>query len=64
LLESLANTASGFGLSYLTWWAISEPVLHRPFHPNEGLTVVLIFTIQSIARNYVWRRLFNTRARP
>jgi hypothetical protein len=51
-------------LSYLTWWAISEPVLHRPFHPNEGLTVVLIFTIQSIARNYVWRRLFNTRPRP
>jgi hypothetical protein len=59
LLESISNTLAGFAVSYLAWIPVSVYLLHRPWHPGEGLVVVLIFTVLSIARNYVLRRAFN-----
>lgn len=58
LLEALLNTASGFLTSLLTQWLVFPWFnLHPSLRDNFALTA--IFTIVSIVRSYVWRRLFN-----
>ena len=59
LLEQVLNVGSGFILSSLVWqfviikwWGI-----HTNF--SENLQITSVFTIVSIIRGYVWRRLFN-----
>lgn len=61
LLESCLNTASGFLVSYLAWPVVCRWVLHMPFHAGPGFEVIGVFTVLSIARNYLWRRVFNRR---
>lgn len=58
LLEAVLNTTSGFLISLLTQWLVF-PWFH--FYPSlhENLTITAIFTVVSIARSYVWRRIFN-----
>ena len=58
LLEAFLNTASGFALSLLTQWLVF-PWFN--LHPSlrENLALTAIFTIVSIVRSYIWRRLFN-----
>lgn len=59
LIESLLNTFSVFVLSMI----ITMIVL--PFYNTDELTwlhsfqITVIFTVVSILRNYIWRRLFN-----
>lgn len=58
LLEACLNTASGFFISLV----ISRVVYPMyGFHASWGqLTqLTVIFTIVSIVRSYLWRRLFN-----
>ena len=57
-LEALLNTASGFLISLLTQWLVF-PWFN--LHPSvrENLALTAIFTIVSIARSYIWRRIFN-----
>ena len=50
LLEQVPNVGSGFIL--IRWWDI-----HTSF--GENLQITSVFTIVSIIRGYVWRRLFN-----
>lgn len=59
LFEQLANTAFGFIVSLLTWEFVVKPIweLHTDFVQN--LSITLLFTVISIARGYVCRRLFN-----
>lgn len=59
LLESCLNTSSGFLVSYLAWPLVCRWVLHVPFRPGAGLSVICVFTALSIVRNYLWRRVFN-----
>lgn len=58
LFEALLNTGSGFITSLLTQWLVF-PWFN--LHPSlqENLSLTAIFTIVSIARSYVWRRIFN-----
>lgn len=58
LLEALLNTASGFVTSLLTQWLVFP---WFKFYPSlqENLSLTAIFTIVSIVRSYVWRRIFN-----
>lgn len=57
LLESLLNTAVGFGISLATqeviFWALS---IHTHFATDVGITC--IFTVVSIIRSFSLRRLF------
>lgn len=57
-LEALLNTASGFLTSLLTQWVVFP---WFQFYPSlhENLTITAIFTVVSIVRSYVWRRIFN-----
>ena len=56
--ESIINTASGFVISLLlAYYVLPYFGLHKSI--TTSLTVVTIFTITSLARNYIIRRLFN-----
>ncbi|WP_044419447.1 DUF7220 family protein [Halarcobacter anaerophilus] len=60
-IESILNTASGFVLSLF----LVNTVL--PFYgfdvkPGQSLEIVLIFTVASVCRSYIWRRVFNKKA--
>jgi hypothetical protein len=59
LLEALVNTGSGWLISYLVWLLIIAPVWGFNASPVEILGINLVFTLVSIVRGYVWRRLFN-----
>ena len=59
LLEQLAGTAAGFLISLLAWEFIVKPFwgLNTNFTTNLGIT--LFFTVLSVARGYLTRRIFN-----
>lgn len=58
LLEASLNTASGFVVSLIVWhYLASWYGIPMPFSTN--LEITGIFTVVSIARSYLWRRLFN-----
>ena len=61
LLESLTNTAIGFVISLITWHFVARAFgIPMPF--GENLMITGIFTVVSIARQYVLRRAFNGRS--
>jgi len=60
-LEQTLNVGSGFILSYVIWVTVITPVFDIQLSTSDNLTVTLIFTAVSLARGYIWRRLFNGR---
>jgi len=62
LIESNINTAIGFFVSVATWKFI-VPIFLPELEPYSGwddsIYITLIFTVISIARNYIVRRVFN-----
>jgi hypothetical protein len=61
-LEATFNTAVGFVVSALVWsWVV--PLFYPELAPYSGWDVAFgitaIFTILSIVRNYIIRRVFN-----
>ena len=63
LFESLVNTVIGFLVSTLTW-AIVARLYGIPMTWADNLGITAIFTVVSIARQYVLRRIFNRRIKP
>jgi membrane protein implicated in regulation of membrane protease activity len=59
LVEAKLNTASGFVISWLTWTYFVVPLYHIQTTHFQNLQVVAIFTVISILRSYLWRRIFN-----
>lgn len=57
-LEASLNTASGFILSWITG-LIVFPLFGWSVSPAQNTAVVGIFTVISVVRSYVWRRIFN-----
>lgn len=56
--ESLANTLSGFFISLLLAYYVF-PLFGMPKSMESSFWIVVIFTVSSIGRNYVIRRVFN-----
>lgn len=60
LVEVCLNVGSGFILAFVVWqglaWAYD---IDMPLWRNFQITT--IFTLVSLARGYVWRRIFNRR---
>ncbi len=58
MLEAVLNTASGMIISFIAA-SIIYPLYG--FHPSvaENISIVTIFTVISVLRSYIWRRLFN-----
>jgi uncharacterized protein (DUF2062 family) len=57
LVESLANVAVGYGLAVITQMLVF-PLFGLHTTMAENLTIGVIFTVVSIARSYVLRRIF------
>ena len=62
LFESLVNTAIGFLVSMLTWVIVAR-LYGIPMTWADNLGITAIFTVVSIARQYVLRRIFNRSAK-
>jgi len=58
LIESVTNTVIGFLISLLIQLII-YPVMGIPVTLSQNFVITAIFTIASILRGYVIRRLFN-----
>jgi hypothetical protein len=57
LVEAVANVAVGYGLAVLTQLVVF-PWFGLPAHVSDALAIGAIFTLISIARSFVLRRLF------
>lgn len=57
-LEVCLNTASGFIVSYAATF-LAFPAIGVHTSAGQNLAVTGIFTVISIVRSYIWRRLFN-----
>jgi len=61
LLESVANTATGFVISWLVWMLVVAPLYGYATTAHQSFWITAIFTVTSLARSYLWRRFFNRR---
>lgn len=59
LTEACLNTASGFVVSLLVWQWLVAPLYGLPIDWGMNFGITIIFTVVSIVRSYLWRRLFN-----
>ena len=59
LVEASLNTASGFIVSLLVWQWVVAPLFGLPVDWAMNFWITGIFTVVSILRSYIWRRLFN-----
>lgn len=60
LLEATINTISGLVVSFIIQLII-YPVMDIPVRIEQNIIITLIFTIASIIRSYIIRRIFNTK---
>lgn len=60
LLEALVNVTVGFLVSLIVWTFVVVPIWNLPVSMHENLQITLLFTAVSVARSYVWRRVFNS----
>lgn len=61
LIEATLNTMSGFVLAFVLWQWVVGPLMDYPVSYSDNFVITSIFTVASIARSYVWRRIFNKR---
>lgn len=57
LVEACLNTASGFLVSFVATWFV-YPLFGHSFTLAQNAGIVAVFTVLSIVRSYVWRRVF------
>jgi len=58
MLEATLNTGSGFLLSYGAGFLVF-PAFGFQVTPGQNFEIVLVYTVISVVRSYVWRRVFN-----
>ena len=58
LIESLTNTFAGLLISFGIQLVI-YPILNIPVKLSQNIIITLVFTLASILRGYVVRRIFN-----
>lgn len=61
LMEAVTNTAIGFLVALLTW-AVVAWLYKIPMTWRTNIEITAIFTVISIIRQYVLRRIFNGRS--
>ena len=61
IIETNANVASGFILSFFIWTYVVGPLYNIPTPFTQSLGIVAIFTASAIIRGYLWRRYFNAK---
>lgn len=64
VFEAIMNVASGFLISMAVWNWIAAPLMKNVFGGDiasfrNNFVITCIFTISSLIRSFVWRRVFN-----
>lgn len=59
LIESCLNVGSGFLVALVVWKLVVVPVWEFEVTMADNLAVTGLFTVVSVIRGYVWRRIFN-----
>lgn len=59
-MEAVTNTGIGFVVSLITWHFVAA-WMQIPMTMSKNLMITGVFTIVSIARGYVLRRMFDGR---
>ena len=59
LVEASLNTASGFVVSLFVWQFIAAPLFGYKVTWADNVLLTTLFTVVSVLRSYIWRRLFN-----
>jgi hypothetical protein len=62
LIEASLNIGSGFILSMCVYQLVM-PMFGYPVTLVDNLGITSIFTVVSVVRSYVWRRIFNAKHR-
>ena len=58
LTESLVNTFTGMGVSFIIQLTLF-PLMNIPVRLEQNILITIVFTVASIGRGYVVRRIFN-----
>lgn len=58
LIEAITNTTAGFIISFLIQ-IIIYPLMSIPVRFHQNIIIITIFTIASILRGFIIRRIFN-----
>lgn len=59
LIESLTQQTAGLVISLLLWEFVVNPIWNLQTSVADNLTITMLFTVASIIRGYLFRRLFN-----
>jgi hypothetical protein len=60
LMEAVTNTSVGFFISLITWYFVAS-AMDIPVTWTQNLIITGIFTVVSVARGYILRRIFDGR---
>lgn len=58
-LESIVSTTIGFLISWGVWVWMVAPLFDIPYRGGQGFLITCIFTVTSLVRGYVLRRVFD-----
>lgn len=59
-MEAVINTTVGFFISLITWYFVAT-AMDIPVTWTQNLIITGIFTVVSVARGYILRRIFDGR---
>jgi uncharacterized protein YacL len=59
LIEALTQQTAGLVISLLLWEFVINPIWNLQTSVADNLTITMLFTVASIIRGYIFRRLFN-----
>lgn len=58
-MEAICNVGSGMLIAWCMMQFVLAPALNINITPSENGIVTIVLTVVSMARGYLWRRLFN-----
>jgi len=58
-IEAFINIGSGFIIALVVWQSLAA-LYDIPMPLSRNLEITTIFTVISVTRSYIWRRLFTT----
>lgn len=59
-LEAFLNIGSGFIIALIVWQGLAA-LYDIPMPLSRNLEITTVFTVVSLVRSYIWRRIFTTR---
>lgn len=62
-IEALLNIGSGFVVAMLVWQLVAAPLWGYEVTLLDNLGLTTLFTVVSLVRSYIWRRIFEGRIR-